>query len=284
MAPPEFKDGTIPVVMYNLGGCIMNLICSAAFFALYLLVDRGSYLSVFSLLMIVIGVVVALMNGIPMRMGTVDNDGYNAYSLRKNTDAMHAFWFQMKVNEQLSRGIRLKDMPKEWFELPIDEAMKNSMIATQGVFICNRLMDQHRFEEADQLMGHLLAIESGMIGIHRSLLICDRMYCELIQDNRQEVLEQMYDADQKKFMKSMKKFPTVVRTEYVYALLAEKDCSKADTILALFEKISKTYPYPSDIQSERELIEIAGGISEGEKQKVVSVSYTHLTLPTILLV
>ena len=262
MAPPERTDGKIPVVLYNLGGCIMNLVGSAAFFGLYLMIDRGRFLSIFSLMMTVIGVGVALMNGIPMRMGTVDNDGYNACSLRKSADAMYAFWLQMKVNEQLSRGVRLREMPEEWFALPSDDAMKNSMVATQGVFLCNRLMDQHRFEEADQLMAHLLAIDSGIIGLHRNLMICDRMYCELIRDNRQTVLEQMYDAEQKKFMKSMKKFPSVVRAEYAYALLAEQEHSKADASLALFEKIGKTYPYPSDIQSERELMEIAASISE----------------------
>ena len=55
----------------------------------------------------------------------------------------------------------------------------------------------------------------------------------------------------------MKTYPSVIRTEYVYALLGEKDVSKAEKMLELFEKCAKTYPYASDIESEREFIEIA---------------------------
>lgn len=257
MVPPQMQDGKIPVILYNLGGCIMNLVASAVFLIIYLLIPKGTVLSLFCLMMVLIGVAIALMNGIPLRLGTVDNDGYNALSLGKNPDAMRAFWLQLKVNEQIAKGIRLKDMPDEWFVVPDDEAMQNSMVATQGVFATNRLMDQQRFEEADRLMAHLLEIDSGIIGLHRNLMICDRVYCELIQDNRKEILEGLLTKEQLKFMKAMKKFPSVVRTEYAHALLAEKNGAKAASAKDLFERIAKTYPYPSDIQSERELIGIA---------------------------
>ena len=135
--------------------------------------------------------------------------------------------------------------------------MQNSLIAALGVFACNRLMDQREFAEADSLMARLLTMDSGMAGIHRSLLICDRLYCELIGQNRPEVLTHMLKPEQKKFMKTMQNFPSIIRTQYVFALLAEKDPEKAENIRKRFEKVGKTYPYPSDIQSERELMELA---------------------------
>lgn len=261
MVPPQMQDGKIPVILYNLGGCIMNLIASMVFLVVYLLIPESTVISLFCFMMVLIGVAIALMNGIPLCLGTVDNDGYNALSLGKNPDAMRAFWLQLKVNEQIAKGIRLKDMPDEWFVAPTDEAMQNSMVATQGVFATNRLMDQQRFEEADQMIAHLLKIDSGIVGLHRSLMICDRVYCELIRGNRKESLDEMLTKEQLKFMKAMKKFPSVVRTEYAYALLALKDTTKANTARELFEKVAKTYPYPSDVQSERELIEIADNIA-----------------------
>ena len=261
MVPPQMQDGKIPVILYNLGGCIMNLVASAVFLIIYFLIPKGTVISLFCIMMVLIGVVIALMNGIPLRLGTVDNDGYNALSLGKNPDAMQAFWLQLKVNEQITKGIRLKDMPDEWFAVPDDKAMQNSMVATQGVFATNRLMDQQRFEDADRLIAHLLEIDSGIIGLHRNLMICDRMYCELIHDNRKEILEEMLTREQIKFMKAMKKFPSVVRTEYAYALLALKDTAKVNAARELFEKVAKTYPYPSDVQSERELISIADNIA-----------------------
>lgn len=261
MVPPPMRDGRIPVILFNLGGSMMNLIASGIFFVIYLLIPSGTIFALMCLMVVLTGAAIALMNGIPLRLGTVDNDGYNALSLGKNPDAMRAFWLQLKVNEQIAKGVRLKDMPDEWFTVPTDEAMRNSMVAAQGVFATNRLMDQQRFEEADQLIAHLLEIDSGIVGLHRSLMICDRMYCEMISNNRKEILDEMLTKEQTKFMKAMKKFPSVIRTEYVYSLLALKDETKVKEARALFDKVSKTYPYPSDIQSERELIEIADNIA-----------------------
>ncbi len=257
MTPPELQNGRIPVVLYNLGGCIMNLIASAVFFAVYLLLPGSTIFSPIFVILSLAGVLLALTNGIPLRLGAVDNDGRNALSLGKNPEAMRAFWLQLKINEQTARGTRLKDMPEEWFPIPADEAMKNSMVAAQGVFAANRLMDQQRFDEADRLMAHLLELDSGMVGLHRNLVICDRMYCELIGENRSDILDGMRTKKQIKFMKAMQKFPSVIRTEYTYALLGAQDQEKAAAVRKLFEKVAKTYPYASDLQSERELLAIA---------------------------
>ena len=257
MEPPELKDGKIPVILYNLGGSLMNGIASVGFLILHYVFLPAAYVPIILLMFSIIGFGIALMNGIPMRMGMVDNDGYNAWVLSHNKDAMRAFWIQMKANEQISKGIRLKDMPKEWFDLPDDESMKNSMVATIRVFACNRLMDEHRFEEADQQIKQLLQIESGIVGVHQNLLICDQIYCELIGENRPNRIRAKLTKGQKKFMKAMKTFPSVLRTEYAYALLGEKDIDKAQKIKEQFEKCAKTYPYPSDIESEHELMEIA---------------------------
>lgn len=257
MTPPDMKDGKIPLVLYNLGGSFINIIIGALFLVGYLIFSDIPFLSPILLIFAVVGFMTAMMNGIPMRMGTVDNDGYNAFALSRNKEAVEAFWVQLKVAEQSSKGVRLKDMPDEWFAVPIDEAMKNSLVATRCVFTCNRLMDEEKFEEADALMAHLLEIESGIVGLHHDLLMCDRIYVELIGENRSEVIENMMTKEQKKFMKAMKRFPSVLRTQYILALLSEKDAVKAETIKNEFEKVAKTYPYAQDIESEKNLMRIA---------------------------
>ena len=256
MSPPEMVDGKFPVVLYNLGGSLVNLVVTAMVIPVFGAIDKGSIFALFFFLFIAMGAITGLSNGIPLRTNTIDNDGYNAISLGKSREAMRAFWIQMKVNEQLTRSLRVKDMPDEWFEVPSDEAMKNSMVATIGVYAANRLMDQHRFDEAETLMNHLLDIESGIVALHRNLIICDLVYLELIGQNRSDRLETLYSKELKKFIKTMKTFPSVIRTEYAYALLVEKDQGKAAKAMEAFEKVAKTYPYPNDINSERELIQI----------------------------
>ena len=256
MTPPDIKDGEIPFVLYNLGGSIINTVAGALFLTGHLLCSDVRFLSSALLIFAAVGFMTAMMNGIPMRMGTVDNDRYNALAVSRSKEAAMAFWVQLKVAEQSSKGVRLKDMPSDWFEVPTDEDMKNSMVAAQCVFACNRLMDAEKYEEADSLMAHLLQIESGIVGLHRNLLICDRMYLELIGENRVEVIRNMMTKEQKKFMRAMRRFPSVLRTEYALALLLEKDAARAETVELEFEKAAKSYPYPHEIDSERELMNI----------------------------
>ena len=262
MSPPDRKDGKIPLVLYNLGGSFINIIIGALFLVVYLLCSDSPFLSPLLLIFTVVGFITAMMNGIPMRMGTVDNDGYNAFALSKNKEAVEAFWVQLKVAEQSAKGVRIKDMPSAWFTVPTDEAMKNSMVAVRGVFACNRLMDEEKFEEAGKLMEHLLEIDSGMVGLHHDLLMCDRLYVELIGENRREVMESMLTKEQKKFMKTMKRYPSVLRTQYALALLFENDKAKAETVKNEFEKVAKSYPYSHEIDSEREFMKIAAGRSD----------------------
>ena len=257
MAPPDLKDGKMPLVLYNLGGSLINTLTGALFLLGYLIWSEIPLLSPLLLIFAAVGFIIALMNGIPLRMGTVDNDGYNAFALSKNKEATEAFWVQLKVAEQTAKGVRLRDMPDEWFAVPTDEAMKNSMVAVRGVFACNKLMDEEKFEQADALMAHLLEIESGMVGLHRSLLICDRIFAELIGENRGDVIGCMLTKEQLAFMKAMKSYPSVIRTQYALALLLEKDPEKAETLKNELEKVARTYPYPHEIDSERELLRIA---------------------------
>lgn len=256
MCPPNIKNGKMPVILYNLGGVITNIITGLIFFGLYCISASIPLLADAMIISSVFAFIFAISNGIPLKTQSVNNDGYNTLELIRNKDAKKAFFIQMKVAEKTAENIRLKDMPEEWFTLQSDEAIKNSLAATINVFACNRLMDELKFEEADKLMQHLLETDNGVIGLHKKLMICDRIYIELISANNSETLNRLRSKEQQKFMKQMRNFPTVIRTEYLYALLAEKDIKKAEKLKAQFEKCAKTYPYQSDIQSERELIEI----------------------------
>ena len=261
MAPPDLKNGRLPVLLYNFGGAILNLITGILFFCLSMLVPETSFFSMFLLVLALTGVAFAVINGLPLRIGPVDNDGCNALSLMHSQAAQRAFWIQLKANDEVSRGTRLKDMPGEWFTVPEDDAMKNSIIASAGVLACSRLMDEHHFQEAERLMKHLLGIESGIADLYRFMMTCDRIYVKLISGSRGDDPESLLTKEQKKFMKAMKNYPSVLRTEYALALSAEK--GEAKKVQKQFDKISKSYPYPCEIDGERELMRIAEECFEG---------------------
>lgn len=260
MSPPEIKDGKMPVVLYNLGGSIMNLFAAAVSVILFLLLRDAPVVSTIFLMSAVIGVFFAALNGIPMRLGAVDNDGYNAISIRKNEKSMRSFYIQLKLITELSKGKRLKDMPSEWFTLPSDEEMKNSMVATIGVLCCNRLMDSQSFTEAQGLMEHFLSIDSGIVGVQKNLLLCDILYCELMGENRKDKIDEILTKDMKKILKARVNNPSALRTQYAYALINQKDEKKTEKIKKRFDKIIASYPYSGEAQSERELLSLCDSV------------------------
>lgn len=256
MSPPDLVDGKMPVVLYNLGGCIFNLIVSAIFGVLACVSGENPIAFIIYVAFAVIGIAFALTNGIPLMVGPISNDGHNAISLGKNPKAMQAFWLQLKVNNEQAKGKRLKEMPESWFPIPADEDMDNGLVAALAVFHASWLVDQLRLEEATEYIKNLLSKETGLIGLHRSLLICERIYCELVVKKNTSEAIYLHNKEYDKFVKSMKNTPSVIRSEYAYALLAEKDEKKAEELLARFEKVAKTYPYPREIEGERELLSL----------------------------
>ena len=259
MTPPEPVDGKIPVMLYNLAGPLMNLLTALLALGGYFLSGGGSLGASLVFMFALTGFYLALTNGIPLRLGPIDNDGKNAFSLRRDPEAMRAFYLQMAVNSRQTAGERLRDMPDEWFIMPSDEAMQNALVAATGVFCCNRLMDEHRFAEAHEAMARLLTGRANLVGLYRALLLCDEMYLELIGENRRGALDAMLTKPQRRFMRQMKNFPSVLRTEYAIALLRDGDAVRAAALRARFEKIAATYPYQGDIAQERSLLALADG-------------------------
>lgn len=257
MTPPALNDGNYPVLVYNLGGVFTNLYTALCFFMLAILCSDLPILSTLMYFWALQGLIFALTNGIPFTNKLLSNDGQNALMLTKSNTARRSFWYQLKINELISGGMRPKDIPEEWFTVPADHEMENSIVATMGVMACGRLMDAHKFAEADALMAHILQMDSGITGFHRNLLTCERIYIKLITENRWNTVQSMMTKELKDFMKTMKHSYTILRVQYAYALLAERDRITADRLMAQFEKRTKKSPYAGDVQSERELMEIA---------------------------
>ena len=254
MAPPDLVEGKIPYALFNFGGVIVNVIVSVIALTVLLVCELDPILLCSFVVFIATGLFAALTNGIPLHLNGIDNDGYNALSLGKNPDALRTFWLQLKVNELQTEGKRLKDMPEEWFQKPSEEGMKNNMIAAIEAMRCNRLLDMHCFEEVNQAITDVLDGDNNMVGVQKMLLQIDRVFCEIMGERKEEILNEIQGKELAGFMKAMKTFPSVVRTQYAYALLIQKEEKEIEKYKKQFEKIMKKHPYKGEIESEGELI------------------------------
>lgn len=257
LTPPDGDDMNAPVIMYNLGGCIFNLILSVVCFLLFIYLGNLPVLSVTLLFTAIISTVTLITNGLPIIIGGMPNDGLNAYVLAKDKASKVAFFNQLRVADAQVRGIRLSDMPDEWFFVPGDVPTKNLFYSTLKVFACNRTLDTLDTVKCEAEIEALLNSNWLIIGLHRALLTIDLIYCRLVNHGRGEDYRSLVTQDVKNVMKSMKRNPAILRTEYAAELLYDGNKAAADKKLCEFDAALKTHPYPGDSELERQLVNLA---------------------------
>ena len=254
MAPPAYDEGRFPCTVYNLGGVAANVIVSGLLLAAWLAFRPGLLLTVPLVTMALIGFVLAVVNGIPLPGGGVQNDGANQVCISRSVHAKRALWVQISLAEAVSEGKRLRELPEEWFAPFPEEEMDNPIVCAISVFDANRLIDALRFEEAEQAILRLLAREKGVLPLHRMLLTADGAVCELIAGRPGELTESLDSKQNQQLIKAMKQHPSILRTQYALALLRDRDGEKAGKLLEQFERAAQKHPNPQEIIGERELL------------------------------
>jgi len=250
LAPPDYNNGKFPAVLYNLGGSLLNMIMALLGLIVFF-IHINPWLDNFLIHFIVWGIGSALLNGIPLQTPQIANDGANIVSICSDKEAKKAFYLQMKINELQSNNIRLKDMPNDYFTMSCDN-LNDQLICAIEIIKAERYLDMHDFTTAYDMVMHLYENKNKLMGVHQQLIINDLLYLTLyFQDKKmfQTIMTKKY----KKSRRIMKGSPAYLRTEFAYALSQGQDSSK---IMKQFQKISKKYPYSSEIESELELIEI----------------------------
>ena len=255
MLPPDYNDGNYPYVLYNLGGVIINLILAIIFWIIYFIFNPTGFFGLFCIAMVVCGIAALLINGYPMKTEFVTNDGHNALHLSQDKDALKVFWSVLVINAKQMEGALLSDLDPDLFEISDNADFKNTMISPILGVKENLYMEQHDFDEAKALIDKLLSDECTINGIQENMLKVDKLYIDCIQNGKEADLSLLDDKKFKSFMKAMKSFPNVLRTNYAVAVMRGED-EKAEKIKDAFEKTANSYPYKAEIETERKLMEI----------------------------
>ena len=254
MMPPHWSE-KLPTVLYNLGGCIANLVFSVIFLLLLLYSEKGTFMASFFAMLAAVGFGNVLLNGIPLQVGGISNDGRNALLLGKNPVALRAFWLQLYVNGLISKGERMKNLPEEWFFLPEGEDLSDPIICTVGVMRYNYYFDTHDFEKAEEAAEYMLKAP-GILGLHKNELLCELMFLRIFRGAPAEEIDSLNTRELDKYIKATANYVSRRRLAFAYQLLYRKDITLARKCLELFEKTVKTYPYSSEIENEEEIIEL----------------------------
>ena len=109
-----------------------------------------------------IGIMLALLNGIPMKMGGIANDGYNILKLSGDPQGTHDFGVLLLVNEQSQNGVRISEMPAEWFTENPNVNFTDPIQVNAELMRAARDIDSDRMQQAIQRL-QPIAIDKKVI-------------------------------------------------------------------------------------------------------------------------
>ena len=255
MLPPEVPAERVPFFWYNAGGVVMNIVVALLALVMLKTCDLSMWWSEWSMMMVIVGLFLAVVNGIPMRPGGMQNDGMNILMLYRNPEKRKDLMHQLQIAAAATEGKRASEMPAEWFDSdPMDDPKDLIRLASRLNHQA-RLIDQGRFVEAHAAVADLLVHFDELPQIVRFELAGEYVFTELLTTERKEIVEKYWTKKQADYVKAGAKFSSAKqRILFAYALYAENDADKAQQIYRDTLRLQDDYLIAGEVRSDLALM------------------------------
>lgn len=229
MMPPQKPIDDIPTVLYNLGGVLFNIIFSIIGIIIFILTTSASVASC-SIIFAMIGILLALINGIPMKVGGVSNDGNNVLYLNKDTKAKEAFVYQLITNALVQDGTRPAELPDEYLSFDTDFDYKDPLAVIWLILSASVLIDRQEYDRAYTLLDHAMQHSKEIMQLFVYEIACELVFTALITGHIEQAKE-LYNKDLARYIEQHKNVMSAKqRISCAIALYIDKDAEKAQQI------------------------------------------------------
>lgn len=263
LGPPGEFGEEFPYVLYNLGGVLANFVLGVVLIAGGVLCPQP-----FRLLLVLagaVGILVGLPNLLPLKSMTTD--GTNLLLAHRSEAARRAFWVTLAVNEQLTEGRRLREMPAEWFAVPPLAPEADPLTLGVHCTAAQRRMDEGRLEEAAAGYRAVLAQGARLIDLQKNELRCELMLMALLTGDR-DTARELDTPELQKYRRITAAYPARVCLCYAEALLAKGDAARAEALRADFLQTAARYPLAGETALYAELLDAADARAAAPAQQI----------------
>lgn len=231
MTPPDTTPEAMPYAVYNAGGIVANIVVATAATAALLLYNEIPLFAFHLLIFTAItGVFFATLNGIPMKMNGVTNDGYNIMMFRHNVANRKLFANQLRINGMIQDGTRPRDIPKELFEIPSPTDYSEAMHASAVLMAASRKLDTGDMTDAHAMLCEAENHRNEMIGLLVKETECELIFTSLVIGDIAEA-RRLYTDELKKYITAYRNtMSSKQRILCAIAILMDGDETKARRI------------------------------------------------------
>ncbi|MDE6770335.1 MAG: M50 family metallopeptidase [Muribaculaceae bacterium] len=252
--PPEVPYNKVPMAWYNAGGVLANLVVLLLILPL-LFLKLPPLWSTAIFVFFLVDVCIILINGIPMQVGGVGNDAYNMLLLRRSPESKRGIVTQLRSNAMIQNGVRPKDMPEEWFEVPANVDYKNVFEVTIPLMAASRHIDEMDWDKARGEMEVLYGHRDKIMPLYVKEIACELVYLLLISGETARASE-LLDKDLKKYIETYRKvMSSKERLLCAVALLIDNDRAKALEIYENLKSRKDDYLLQGEVKSDLALME-----------------------------
>lgn len=257
MSPPDVPIEKLPTGLYNAGGALMNLLCATVALLLIIYCDNMHFfIRYFLSSTVAVGCVFALLNGIPMKLGGIANDGYNILYLKRDRQSVKGFCSQLVVNEKLQNGVRLSQMTDEVFDLGGEINYSDPLQANVRLMLISRELDKGNIKVAHEQFKELLNSHGKeLLSLFRLEAGSELMFTSLVTGDEDVAQNSIND---KMLMQYITKHARVMSTKQralmAKALLFDNDRTEAERIYNEVIDRRDSYLMQGEVESDIELM------------------------------
>lgn len=265
MTAPKVDAEKMPVVLYNLGGLVMNLVVLLIGIIVFVIVSDSHFVvGMIFLMFAMTSLVILITNGLPFtQMGT---DGANTIILLKDKFSREALRNQLEVVRYLSQNYSVREMPEELFLFDKQIPMTNPLITAQAVSCFNYHSVSGKYQEAKEMASYILENARSINSLHEKMLYGEQLFITIVIDKDMEAAKEQFILYKKELEKTAGLI-SIQRVLYAYYTLVQPSEKKASQYARLFENSVKNYPYPKDAAIEKEQFDM---VAEVLKEKEYS--------------
>jgi len=249
LSPPDLPLQKIPTVWYNIGGVLANIVAVLAVLPLFL-ADVHPYIKVAIVMFVLAGLLLILMNGIPMKISGAGNDAYNVFALRKNMLSKRGLIEALRANALIQNGLRPKDMPDEWFVVPDNIDYRNQLEVSIPIMAASRLIDEMDYEKALKEFEYLYSRKNEIIGLYIKEIACELVFLRLVCGNI-DGAKSLLDQDLKKYIETYRKMmSSKERILCAISLIMDNDRARALEIFNDLKAREQDYLLQGEVKSD----------------------------------
>ncbi|MBQ6939487.1 MAG: hypothetical protein IJN35_06530 [Muribaculaceae bacterium] len=254
MIPPQLPIESIPTKLYNLGGVLINILCSALAIIISL-TSNNVWVTIAFLLFALIGLVFAALNGIPMKLGGVSNDGKNVQFLDKDTLSKKAFINQLMIHAITQQGTRPRDIPDEYLTFSTDIDFKDALQVNWLLMSAVTLMDRREYEASYRILDTIIQHESEVLGLFVKETKCELVFASLITGRIDRATERYSDEIASYAQQYHKTMSNKLRLLCATALYIENNPEKAHLLQEQIIANRNKYLMQGEVVMDIDLIE-----------------------------